>query len=443
MHFLCAKRAVFLILMLLLILMRFMHEYNNYQIMTRSGFAQFSFFVLNNQTSGETIKTGCAEKIAYVSFTLPDCEQYEVGDEVQVTGSVTSISDKQNLPQIVLKVQSIVKINSAAVSGNAIIVGIMQKLWEWEAAQKQKILNTFPPPAQSIVLGAVFADNTTWSFAFKKLLDSAGAKHIVMFNSYSFALLFACPFYFARWFLPQPHLSLLALSLAIIFYVIFGFSVTFLRVVITAFFFFLAQLFQKQYHLIYMFVFELSVMLLINPFFIFDLSFMYGAASVAGVVLFMPLLSRVFMALPMIAQRLRRPQRRRSLSTRIFKYALQSFALILSLRVFTFPLDLFFFQSTSPLTIFPETVLLIFQPIILMSGVVFLICSSIPILNLVLIQIVLLETQLFMIFIGYFAGLHLENWTIAYAFSWREILICWVFSLGLYILLKKYVKNIF
>lgn len=150
---------------------------------------------------------------------------------------------------------------------------------------EKRINRHFPKPQSELLSGILLGVKSNLSREFKAALVATGTIHVVVVSGYNIVLLASFILLLAPFF-GRKKVTFLALVTIVLYTVLVGFSAPTLRALIMGSVTLLAVLLGKRTIAIYSLIVAALIMLLINPEYIFDISFQLTFAATLGVLLF-------------------------------------------------------------------------------------------------------------------------------------------------------------
>jgi len=168
-------------------------------------------------------------------------------------------------------------------------------------ALDQKISQHLPSPQAQLLSGIILGEKKDLPYDFRLALRDTSTLHIVVVSGQNLTLL--AGFILSLSGLIKRRLAISMSFIAIILYTLLtGAQVPVLRAAIMVSFTFLAQITGRQKDSLYILILTASLMLLVNPLWLTDLSFQLSFMATLGVVSVSPILLYYFKNLPLIGQ---------------------------------------------------------------------------------------------------------------------------------------------
>lgn len=270
----------------------------------------------------------------------------------------------------------------------------------------QKISETLPSPQAEILSGILLGQNKNLPAEIKLALRDTSTLHIVVASGQNLSILGG--FFLALSGLLKRRIAIFLSLVVVSTYVLLtGVQVPIIRAAIMFTLASLAQLFGRQRDGIWVLLITAGLMLLINPYWIWDLSFKLSFMATVGVVVVAPILLNRFKKIPIISQDL---------------------AVSLGAQLMVTPLIAHVFHQFSVVGLITNLLILWTVPFIMILGTIMLIFSFI---FLFLAQIAGILTSVlltyFIYIVSFFASL---------PFAWEYVgEKSWVFWTGYYLIL--------
>ncbi len=216
---------------------------------------------------------------------------------------------------------------------------------------EKRINDHFPQPQSDLLSGILLGIKTNLSREFKANLVNTGTIHVVVVSGYNIVLIGSFVLFLAP-YLGRKKTTALALAVIFFYSVLVGFSAPTLRALIMGALSLSAVLLGRRSLAFYALCFSALTMLLINPEFVWDISFQLTFAATLGVLLFTKRLEAKLTKLP--------------------KWFSETLATTLAAQVFVVPLIFYYFGSVSLMSPLVNTLVLWIVPISTMLGFIFL-----------------------------------------------------------------------
>lgn len=165
----------------------------------------------------------------------------------------------------------------------------------------KKFEQYLPSPQAQLLSGIVLGEKKDLPYDFRLALRDTSTLHIVVVSGQNLSMV--AGFFLALSGLIRRRLAILLSFLAIIFYTLLtGAEVPVLRAAVMVTFAFLAQIFGRAGSSFWALVAAAGLMLLINPRWLFDLSFQLSFMATLGLVTVAPVLLKFLKTFPLIGQ---------------------------------------------------------------------------------------------------------------------------------------------
>jgi len=306
----------------------------------------------------------CYIKTIEWSFFLPNCEQYQVGEFLEVFGSHSGSSDNSFFQPKRLKVQAVKQLSLSRLS---------VKYW-WHKAQilidQQKTillkngLSFLPPTHANLISGMVFGGAASLPQELRDDFQITGLTHVVSASGYNVSVVAGIAIFIFSKFLPR-RLSTLVIILTIWSYAIAAELVppVIRSSIMISLNLIASRVFFKQYNLFFALIFTALAMLLWEPFYAQSLSFWLSTLATLGIILFLPLLESEEGWFSRLSTGHFSEQELDK--SNIFK---ESFLVTLAAQSLTIPLVIMVFGEVSLLSFVTNTMLLWLTPLITLLG---------------------------------------------------------------------------
>lgn len=249
---------------------------------------------------------------------------------------------------------------------------------------EQRINNHLPRPQADLLTGILLGIKSNLSREFKADLVATGTIHVVVVSGYNIVLLGSFILVLAKFF-GRKKTSVLALIIILFYTFLVGFSAPTLRALIMGSLSLLAVLSGRRALAIYSLLMTALIMLLLNPEFMFDISFQLTFAATAGVILFTKKLAVKLKRLP--------------------NWLAESLATTMAAQILVLPLLFYYFGTVSLLSPVVNSIVLWTVPITTVLGFAFLVIDLVasPLANLV-VYLLVLPLSFFVLVVSFFGS---------------------------------------
>lgn len=214
-----------------------------------------------------------------------------------------------------------------------------------------RVNDHFPQPQSELLSGILLGIKSNLSREFKADLVNTGTIHVVVVSGYNIVLIGSFILLLAP-LLGRKKTTLVALLLIFLYTVLVGFSAPTLRALIMGASALLAVLLGRRTIAFYALCFSALIMLLLNPEFLWDISFQLTFAATLGVLLFTKPIEAKLTKLP--------------------KWFSETLATTLAAQTLVVPLIFYYFGSVSLMSPLVNTLVLWTVPVSTMLGFIFL-----------------------------------------------------------------------
>lgn len=277
---------------------------------------------------------------------------------------------------------------------------------EFRKQLDEKIATLLPSPQAQLLSGIVLGQKKDFPTDLKLALRDTSTLHMVVVSGQNLSLLALLILKFSG-LLTKRVAILLSFSVVIFYVILTGGQIPVLRAAVMAFLSGTAQLFGRLNDGFWVLLLTASVMLLINPLWITELSFQLSFLATFGLVVIAPVLSKYLQKLPLFLR--------------------ENLAATLGAQLAVFPIIAQNFHQFSLVSLPANLLTLWTIPYIMSWGLILLILGSIPILG----QIIALGLQIlltYFIYIVYFFA----SLPFAWEYVGEKIWLVWV---GYYLVL--------
>lgn len=177
----------------------------------------------------------------------------------------------------------------------------LESLTSLRQALDRKIDKLLPSPQSQLISGILLGEKKELPHEFRLALRDTSTLHIVVVSGQNLSMV--AGFFLALSGLIKRRVAIVLSFLAIIFYTLLtGAEVPVLRAAVMVGLAFLAQIFGRQGDSLRILIITGGLMLLLNPKWLFDLSFQLSFMATAGLVVVAPLLLKLLKHIPIFGQ---------------------------------------------------------------------------------------------------------------------------------------------
>ncbi len=256
-------------------------------------------------------------------------------DELRITGIVNQSSDKNHIGQISLTVQSINQNGNSIFSGKHLFLVLQQNFLSLKALVESRAANSLSADAFALFTSLLFGERNFFRGNLKINIAHLHLASFVALNAYAVSVLEVLLFTQPKFFVPRRLWGFFLVPCVFTLFVFSHFSIVLLRVLVSTTFFAFGIFFRQHISTRFIFYSSVALLLLINPFFIYNLSFQFSVVTLFGIFLWQPLVQKVFFKVKWL--------RKKTLGATIVKKGLQICSVSLAAQSFTLPLIFYHF----------------------------------------------------------------------------------------------------
>ncbi len=198
----------------------------------------------------------------------------------------------------------------------------------------------FPPDVSPLARALLLGDTTKLDYATETHLSLSGIRHVAAVSGLHVSILFSFVYFISG---KRRYLSaIIGIPCLLIFAALAGFSASVVRACIMQGLVLLALALNREYDSSSALSLAAVIMLLVNPQSITAVGFQLSVASVAGILMFSPKLYAYFTGIKLLSR-----INKKSLLSRLVRFAAASISVSLSAQVFTIPLSALYFGTVS------------------------------------------------------------------------------------------------
>ena len=219
---------------------------------------------------------------------------------------------------------------------------------------KEYISNIFDENVSGLVLSISSGDKELLNEKLKELFNLSGVSHILVVSGSAIYILKK----FLKKFMKKIKYREILEVIVIIIYTIFcSFSVSILRAFLVYIISFFFKILKKEKSRIIYVIVSIIIMLIINPYYIFNISFLYSNIAVFSIILIMPIISSKLRVIHLKLYNVRHERYiNKKFKFKLEKYLLNSFSLTISIQLFLLPLNLYLGNSINILSLFSNLI---------------------------------------------------------------------------------------
>lgn len=228
---------------------------------------------------------------------------------------------------------------------------------------------------------------------FYKDIKKTGMSHIMAVSGFHISIICGSIMLLLRKLkINRKYSSIIGMASVITLAAVSGFSGSILRAGLMFFIIFCANLFSRKADALNSLGFAITILLIYNPFNIYDISFLLSSAGTLGIVLLVPKFNeKIEDKIP------------KNLLGKVLYYFINIFFVSIAASLFTMPISLYYFGYSCIISPIINIFVTIPAYFIMISGLVLLIFNKIPILSDIIIFINNLSCKIFKVIIETFA----------------------------------------
>jgi len=349
-----SRKYMSLIFIVIVIFLRYIQEYRQYQTIATSDFVQFTYMVSNLKVDGVG---QCQVQMDPLAFVLPDCEQYVAGDKLEIIGKVEQPSDKSPIGQISLTVQSIRRNGTGLISGMHLFFAVERKILLLKSSIENRAAHFLDPNAFALFASLLFGERNFFRGSLKTNIVRLHLGSFIMLNAYAVSILEILLFTKLKLFVPRRLWGAILVPFVFILFVFSQFSIILLRLLLGSFLFAVSLLFKRQASAKHTFYLSVGFLLLLNPFLIYNKSLQFAAAVLFGIFLWQPIAQKILFKVRWL--------RKKTLRATIVKRGLQILSVSLSAQFFVLPLIFYYFGEYDVASFAAHLVLFFLVPVLI------------------------------------------------------------------------------
>lgn len=365
-------------------------------------------------------------------FQLKDCFQYQIGSTLLIIGRAVGESDNNFWSPKRLEVESVMPIVNTITSLKSWIACLNQSIIGLKNALLERVIGYIPEPNFSLMVNMIFGKVAVLPPSLDHSFKVTGTQHVMAASGFNISVIGMLLNVFSRRF---GRLQSLAIWWIGIFIYVFStdLSITLFRAALMAIFKRMgSDIGQKTFHNLNLLIIVCALILFLDPYLLFDISFQLSATATLGIILFLPLIG------------ITDPAAESTTVLSLKSFFKEAFQTTLAAQAFALPIILFHFGELSFLSVLVNTFLLWLTPIITIAGLLFILISPLLIVfsffeNLlrIIAFYVWLPSEIFIKSLEKFG--QFENFLITgLDFSFISLLIWWgLVLLGFYLLKKR------
>lgn len=276
--------------------------------------------------------------------------EYHYGDKLTATGRITKKEINPVFSQYWLINPEITKINpyNKKLSSER---SILSYLFKFRDKLEQIFKKSLPEPQASLLTGIVLGIQKSVPYDFYQALKTTGTLHIIVASGMNISLTAGLVVDFLTKFLHRKPALIIATLIIIIYCIISGLGPPIIRAGLMAFCLYLAVFLGREAVGLWVLGLTAAVMLIFDPFLLFDTGFQLSFSATAGILLISQNLEKWF-------NKLGRP-------ISIISNPLAETA---SAQIFTLPILVITFGNFNPLSIIPNLFVIPLVPYLMILG---------------------------------------------------------------------------
>jgi len=362
------KLKTIYVLSVLLILLRYTHEYKSYQEEGKQEEIAKHFII---QTKYEYSTASCDLISGYYRAKLNDCHTYRTGDSVVVFSNRLLSSDTISKKEIRLNNPKIQQVIHCEGSGKCTFYQILEKISQYTIEEKLVIKQLIAEPHASLLIGFLFGEKALLNESTQKVLKVVGMQHVISASGYNVALVLNfASLVFGKVF-TKKITSFFSLTTMLVYIFMAGITASLLRAGLMVTMLVLStHFFHKQYLAAHSLYLTAVILLLWQPFLIHSISFQLSFLATLGLVKFSHLFQPRTTNEPEKSYKLKKITLSIHIIEGIKETLKSSFQTTLAAQIFTLPIILFHFGELSLLSLVANTLLLWLTPLITILGLI-------------------------------------------------------------------------
>lgn len=262
---------------LVIILLQIMRYYINTRTLSNQDIYSFSYLVAE-------IPSHCWFRSGLISFRIPRCDQYRLGDNLHILGRIDQFSANPLQMEISLAVQEIIVLENIDDSGFCLKCVITRVRQYFREQSGQLLSQSLPANHAQLVLGMIWGGSNQFSQAFRHQIEVTGLQHVVAASGSNVALvsILAWP---AISMLPKKLRPPCLLFCHISYMIVAGFDPPLLRAVLMVHLSLFASVYlHRKITTWWALVLAASLMLFIRPAYWWSVSWQLSMTASAGLV---------------------------------------------------------------------------------------------------------------------------------------------------------------
>lgn len=221
-------------------------------------------------------------------------ERYKYGDKLEVVGRLDKVVTKSGSSSYWLMDPSIRLVNQEVVTHRFGVSGVISWIHNLRERISQNLIQALPEPHSSLLLGILLGVRRRLSYEFATALRSTGTMHVVVASGYNLSVVAGViSALLIRVVSRRKAIPFILLGVA--FYVVLAAAdPPVVRAAIMVSMAFIAQLAGRYYQGLWALAVAAMVMLIIDPFLVFDIGFQLSVAATTGILVITPGLRQIF-----------------------------------------------------------------------------------------------------------------------------------------------------
>ena len=164
--------------------------------------------------------------------------------------------------------------------------GFIREIYDFKKSVENKLNIYFTSNNSALANGLIFGGSGLFSKDFMQYLKNSGTSHIVAVSGYNISIIIVVLFLFFRTALSKYGAVTLTISTIVVFVVLTGLSASVIRAAIMGMSYLISRLIGRSTNALYNLVLACGLMIIFNPYTIFDASFQLSALATFGIIIF-------------------------------------------------------------------------------------------------------------------------------------------------------------
>lgn len=274
---------------------------------------------------------------------------YHYADRLIVVGTLKTQAINPFLEQFLLVDPAITLVKSYSKK-LSIGEASLKKLFSLRNKLEQVIGQVLPEPQASLLMGILLGIQQSLPQDFYQALKTSGTLHIVVASGMNISLTAGILLNFLVKFLNRKLALFVSLVCILIYCLLAGMNPPIVRAGIMAAILYLAQFSGKESIGLLTLIFTGAIMLVNNPWLLFEAGFQLSFSATSGLILLTPVLEKIFQKLPQLIK--------------------ETLSQTLACQIFTLPILVIAFGHFNPLSVIPNIFILWLVPYLMIFGMV-------------------------------------------------------------------------